>query len=110
MDAPGHVYFEGRSWGGRRVDDVARDEGLAFGSIAPLGERGIVTRGVLLDVAAARGVAHLRPGDGIGVADLEAAERLAGVTRRSRGRDRRPLGPWRARGRGRGRPRRGLAA
>jgi kynurenine formamidase len=80
LDAPGHVSFKGRAWGGRRVVDVAKDEGLAFGSISPLGERGIVTRGVLLDVAATRGVAYLRASDGIGVADLEAAERLAGVT------------------------------
>jgi hypothetical protein len=35
---------------------------------------------VLLDVAAARGVAHLAAGDGIDVADLEACERRAGVT------------------------------
>jgi kynurenine formamidase len=80
LDAPGHVAFEGHTWGGRRMDDVVRDDGLAFGSIAPIGERGIVTRGVLLDVAAARGVAHLAAGDGIGVDDLEAAERIAGVT------------------------------
>jgi kynurenine formamidase len=35
---------------------------------------------VLLDVAAERGVMHLAAGDGIGVADLEACERRAGVT------------------------------
>jgi kynurenine formamidase len=80
LDAPGHVFFEGRAWGGRRRDDVARADGLAFASIAPLGQAAIVTRGVLLDVASARGVAHLEPGEGIGVEDLEAAERLAGVT------------------------------
>lgn len=79
VDAPAHVFFEGRAWGGRRASEVARPEGLGFGSIRPLGERPIVTRGVLLDVARARGVRYLEPGDGIGVADLEAAERAGGL-------------------------------
>jgi kynurenine formamidase len=35
---------------------------------------GVVTRGVLLDVAAARGVAWLEPGEGVYPDDLEAAE------------------------------------
>jgi kynurenine formamidase len=80
VDAPGHVFHDGRAWGGRRIDDVARADGLASGSVAPLGAHGIVTRGVLLDVAAVRGVAHLEPGDGIGIEDVETAEQRAGVT------------------------------
>lgn len=79
LDAPAHVFFEGRAFGGRDAADVAGSRGLAAGSIAPIAERGIVTRGVLLDVAAARGVDHLSPGDGIGVADLETAQARAGV-------------------------------
>lgn len=40
---------------------------------------GVVTRGVLLDVARARGVAWLGPGEGVLPEDLEAAERASGV-------------------------------
>lgn len=80
IDAPGHVFFDGRAWGGRPVSTITRDDGLAFGSIQPLGERGIVTRGVLLDVAAAWGVAHLSVGDGIGAADLDAAAERAAIS------------------------------
>jgi kynurenine formamidase len=79
LDAPGHVFFEGRGFGGRPVSEIATEDGLAFGSIQPLGERGIVTRGILLDVAATRGVDHL-PVDGeIAAVDLDAAEERAGI-------------------------------
>jgi kynurenine formamidase len=57
----------------------------------------VVTRGVLLDVCAARGVPWLPPGEGITAADLEAAEELAGARLRAgdavivhAGTDRRP--------------------
>jgi len=79
VDALGHMFFGERAWNGRTSADVMTAEGLAFGSIEALAVQGIVTRGVLLDVAAARGVAHLQAATGIGVADLEAAEELAGV-------------------------------
>lgn len=78
VDALAHVFFDGAIYNGRRADDVVGDDGVSFGSIDAYRD-GIVTRGVLLDVPAARGVDHLRPGDGIGVADLEAAEELAGT-------------------------------
>ncbi|MBS2035109.1 cyclase family protein [bacterium] len=46
--------------------------------VETMGERGIVGRGVLLDVAALRG-RPLEPGSAIYPSDLEAAEKLAGV-------------------------------
>lgn len=78
LDAVCHMFFEGSAYNGRRAADVLSRQGLTFGSIMAA-EDGIVTRGVLLDVARARGVDHLEPGDGIGVGDLEAAEELGGV-------------------------------
>ena len=58
MDAVGHVYFDGWVYNGRRASDVTTMEGLSFGSITAMRD-GVVTRGVLLDVAGARGVPWL---------------------------------------------------
>jgi kynurenine formamidase len=79
VDALAHVFFEGRAWGDRSVASVAAGDGLAFGSIRPLAVHGVVTRGVLLDVAALRGVDYLVVGDSISRRDLELAEERAGV-------------------------------
>ena len=78
LDAPAHALHRGKVFGGRTIDQVLAPDGLRFGSIHALRD-GIVTRGVLLDVAAARGVHWLEPTDTIGSADLDAAERLSGT-------------------------------
>ncbi len=80
LDALGHVFLDERTWGDREVSAVLGSNGLSFGSILAAGERAIVTRGVLLDICAVRGVDWLLPTDGISVADLEAAMAAAGVT------------------------------
>lgn len=84
LDALSHIAaHDGRVYNGRRFDDVVTASGLTFGSIdAQRG--GIVSRGVLLDVAAALGVDWLEPSHRISVAELEAAERI-GAVRVSRG-------------------------
>jgi kynurenine formamidase len=78
LDALCHVFVDGTTWGDRSVTEVVLPEGLAFGSVEAAAE-GIVTRGVLLDVAATRGVAHLAAGEGISAADLDAAEARLGT-------------------------------
>ena len=78
LDALGHAFFEGMAWNGRRATEIWSPEGLSFGAIGPL-RHGLFTRGVLLDVARARGVPWLEAGEGVSVADLERAEALAGV-------------------------------
>jgi hypothetical protein len=78
LDALGHVAFGGFVYNGRSAGDAITENGLAFGSIAAVRD-GIVTRGVLLDVAAARGQAWLEAGDFIEPEDLEAAATRAGV-------------------------------
>lgn len=78
VDALAHGYFEGGVYNGRRAEDVVRADGVAFGSIAALAG-GVVTRGVFLDVPGSQGRAHLDAGDGIGAAELTAAEQAAGV-------------------------------
>jgi kynurenine formamidase len=77
LDAIAHVFFEGAAYNGRRAADVVTADGMTYGSIAALGE-GFMTRGILLDVARARGVPYLSPLDGVTVDDLERAEALTG--------------------------------
>ncbi len=79
LDALGHVYLHGRIYNGRRATEHVTESGLAFADVKALCE-GIFTRGVLLDVCAARGVEWLQPREKIYSADLNAAEQLAGLT------------------------------
>jgi kynurenine formamidase len=78
VDALGHVFFDGRMWNGRRVIDCVDKDGLRFGSVEGLAG-GVFTRGILLDVAAARGVNWLEAGDEVLVADLDRAEAMTGA-------------------------------
>ncbi|MFB8267603.1 cyclase family protein [Streptomyces sp. NPDC055955] len=78
LDAICHSTWNGALYNGRSVEDVHRYDGLAFGSVHAMRD-GIFTRGVLLDVARARGVDYLEPDHLITVDDLEAAEREGGV-------------------------------
>jgi kynurenine formamidase len=81
-DALGHEFWHGHAYGGRKQDEIVSRAGLAAAdSLAQAG--GVVTRGVLLDVCAVRGVPWLPPGEGITPADLEAAEELAGTRLRA---------------------------
>jgi kynurenine formamidase len=78
LDAIAHVYRGQDVYNGRRAADVALPSGLTFGDILAQKD-GIFTRGVLLDVAAARGVEWLTPDQGVSAADLVAAERRQGI-------------------------------
>jgi kynurenine formamidase len=78
LDALGHVYFDGSLYNNRQAADAVSAHGLRFASIQALRE-GIFTRGVLLDVAAARGSEYLASGEGVSPGDLDAAEERAGV-------------------------------
>jgi kynurenine formamidase len=78
IDALCHVAYEGRLYNGRPEGTVTA-EGAAAASIDVVRD-GLVGRGVLLDVPAARGVPWLEPGDSVTVADVEEAERRQGVT------------------------------
>ncbi len=77
VDALCHVFHEGRLYNGYDAASVTADGALRLG-IQHL-HSGIVTRGVLLDAAAGRGVAALEPGEPIYPEDLEAAESAAGL-------------------------------
>ena len=81
MDALCHILDQGKMYNGFPASDVL-STGAEKNSILA-GEQGIATRGVLLDIAALKGVDWLEPGDAISVADLEAAEARQGVQVRS---------------------------
>jgi kynurenine formamidase len=77
VDALCHIFHDGRLYNGYPVERVTAHGALDL-AIDALRD-GVVGRGVLLDVPRLRGLAHLDAGDAIAPAELEAAERAAGV-------------------------------
>jgi kynurenine formamidase len=82
LDAVGHESFDQHLYNGRKGNESVLASGLHWANIAVQRE-GILARGVLLDVCAARGVAWLAPDDRITHADLATAEALSGTEVRS---------------------------
>jgi kynurenine formamidase len=78
IDSPCHLYWDGTMYNGRPHTLVDAARGSAWAAVTAAAD-GIVTRGVLLDVAAARDVPWLEPGEGVFPEDLEEAERRQGV-------------------------------
>jgi kynurenine formamidase len=78
LDAITHIFWQGNAYNGRKAADLLSPKGLGSGSVYAQRD-GIVTRGVLLDVAGARGVDYLAPTDTVTAADLTAAEEFGGV-------------------------------
>src|SRR5262249_30918925 len=78
-DALAHVHYGGQIYNGFRADEVITPNGASRGSIDKAAHDGIVSRGVLLDVARQRGVERLAADAVIGPADLDAAARAANV-------------------------------
>jgi kynurenine formamidase len=78
LDALGHVGLDGRAYNDRAFEDIVTRDGLSFASILPLAD-GIVTRGVLLDVARSQDRHWLERGEAVTPDDLERAETWAGV-------------------------------
>ncbi|MBI2186937.1 MAG: MBL fold metallo-hydrolase [Acidobacteria bacterium] len=79
IDSLAHTFFGGRMWNGYDTSTLVTTAGGAWkNSVLPM-KGGIVTRGVLYDVARLKGVPYLAPGDRIFVEDLEAWEKKAGV-------------------------------
>ena len=78
MDSLCHMMHDGRMYNGFVRDDEVTSTGCNRLAIINF-KQGIVTRGVLMDIARLEGVEYLEPGTQIGVDDLEAWEREAGV-------------------------------
>ncbi len=77
MDALGHIWVDDQLYNGYPANTTAGS--LERCSIAPMSQRGIVTRGVLLDVAASRGVPYLPPRSEISHRELLALAADAGI-------------------------------
>ena len=71
MDGLNHLQAGDRTYNGFALCDIVEDHGTNRLGIDKLPQ--VVTRGLVLDVAAARGSERLEPGDLVTVADAEAA-------------------------------------
>ncbi|WP_128375072.1 cyclase family protein [Streptomyces cavernae] len=80
-DALTHVSHSGKLYNGRPADSITAHGGAEFSGIDK--PRHLVSRGVLLDVARARGRDSLDGGHAVTPEDLDAAEELAGTRVRS---------------------------
>ncbi|GAA2524582.1 cyclase [Winogradskya humida] len=78
LDSPCHIFWDGRTYNGWSHSLVDTATGSSWAAVTAAAD-GIVTRGVLLDVARARNVPALEPGQGVFPEDLEEAERRQGV-------------------------------
>jgi len=101
MDSLCHFVYDGKIYNGYSSDTVG-EEGAAKNSIINF-KNGIITRGVLMDMARYKGVDWLEPGTAIYPEDLEGWEKKAGVkvqsgdvmiVRTGRWARRDALGPW----------------
>ena len=78
LDALCHQFWDGKMYNGKSASMVKADEKATAGHI-DRAQNGIVTRGVLLDIAKVKGKQWLDPGEPVFTEDLEAAERAQGV-------------------------------
>jgi kynurenine formamidase len=77
VDALCHMLVEGEMYNGRPFTEV-RSDGARRNTVMALAD-GLVGRGVLLDVAAVRGVPYLPGGEVVGVDELRRVEAALGV-------------------------------
>ena len=76
-DALGHVWYGGQIWNG--YDARTTVGGLTKASVAPIGERGVVGRGILLDMARFRGKDNLDKAETFTHEDLMACAEAQGT-------------------------------
>ena len=79
LDGLCHFFWDGKMYNGKPAELVTSGLGATHHAVTALKD-GIVTRGVLLDVAAAQDRPWLDPGEGVYPEHLEAAEARQGVT------------------------------
>lgn len=77
LDSLCHMAYKGEMYNGFSKSEVT-DAGCQKLAITDV-KQGVVTRGILMDIARLKGVDYLPPGTPIYVEDLEAWERIAGI-------------------------------
>jgi kynurenine formamidase len=77
-DALGHVWYGGQIWNG--YDARTTVGGLDKASVEPIAQKGVVGRGILLDMARFRGKATLDKAETFTHEDLQACAAAQGVT------------------------------
>lgn len=78
-DGLAHAHYDGKLYNGYPADEALSAQGAARDGIDKQAPGGVLSRGVLLDVARSRGVPRLEPGSVITPGDLDAAARAHGV-------------------------------
>lgn len=78
IDALCHMWDEAGMWNGKDPDEVISPEGTAWGGIEHWKD-GILTRGVLIDIPAARGRDYVEDGRPVHGWEIEEAARAQGV-------------------------------
>lgn len=79
VDGLSHIFWDTLMYNGQPAAKVTAAGGATHHAITAMRD-GVVTRGVLLDVAAAKGVDWMQSGEGVFPEDLAAAEEREGVT------------------------------
>jgi kynurenine formamidase len=77
-DALGHLWYDGKIWNGYDARTTIGE--MQKASVLPIAEKGIVGRGVLIDMARHRGKQWLDKGETFTHVDLEEAAKSQGVT------------------------------
>src|SRR5699024_7400540 len=77
-DALGHVWYDGKIYNGYDAETTVG--GLSKASVLPIAEKGVVGRGVLIDMARHRGKRYLDKGETFDHDDLRAAAEEQGVS------------------------------
>ena len=102
IDALCHILYKEQTYNGYPRAEVNTEKGCTKLGIDNL-KNGVVTRGILIDIARLKNVPYLEPGTPIYIEDLEAWEKKAGVKvssgdavliRTGRWARREKLGPW----------------
>jgi kynurenine formamidase len=102
LDALCHFSYKDQTYNGFAKSAVNTEKGCTKLGIQNL-KNGVLTRGILIDVARLKGVPYLDPGTPVFVEDLEAWEKKAGIKvsagdaiflRTGRWARREKLGPW----------------
>jgi len=78
LDSLAHLFWDGKMYNGAPASLVSDRQGALKHDVLAVSD-GVITRGVLLDIARLRGVDVLDADDHVYPEDLEAAEKAAGV-------------------------------